>query len=84
MFFCHCYILVISFYLSSWDLMDESGEYNVLKWIHMLVCIKLHVFSLTILQVSPEQGQFLAMLVKLMGAERCIEVGIFTVSLHFL
>eukprot|EP00897_Mesotaenium_endlicherianum_P003621 jgi/Mesen1/3287/ME001906S02383 len=30
------------------------------------------------MQVSPEQGQFLAMLVKLMGATRCIEVGVYT------
>ena len=49
----------------------------------MLVCNKLHMFLLTILQVSPDQGQFLAMLVKLMGAERCIELGTFTVSLYF-
>lgn len=30
------------------------------------------------MQVSPEQGRFLAMLVQLMGAERCIEVGVYT------
>lgn len=30
------------------------------------------------MQVSPDQGQFLAMLVRLMGAERCIEVGVYT------
>ncbi|KAH7421398.1 hypothetical protein KP509_13G055300 [Ceratopteris richardii] len=30
------------------------------------------------MQVSPEQGQLLAMLVRLMGARRCIEVGVFT------
>lgn len=30
------------------------------------------------MQVSPEQGQFLSMLAKLMRAERCIEVGVFT------
>jgi predicted O-methyltransferase YrrM len=28
-------------------------------------------------QVSPDQAQFLAMLVQIMGAERCIEVGVF-------
>jgi len=35
-------------------------------------------------QVSPEQGQFLGMLVRLMGARRAIEVGVFTglSSLH--
>ncbi len=30
------------------------------------------------MQISPEQGQFMALLVKLMGATRAIEVGVFT------
>jgi predicted O-methyltransferase YrrM len=30
------------------------------------------------MQIAPEQGAFLAMLVELMGARRCIEVGTFT------
>jgi predicted O-methyltransferase YrrM len=30
------------------------------------------------MQISPEQGQFMAMLVKLLGAVRTIEVGVFT------
>jgi caffeoyl-CoA O-methyltransferase len=30
------------------------------------------------LQISPDQGQFMALLVKLMGARRIIEVGVFT------
>ncbi|KAG6552914.1 hypothetical protein Mapa_005570 [Marchantia paleacea] len=30
------------------------------------------------MQVTPDQGQFLAMLVRLMCAEKCIEVGVFT------
>ena len=30
------------------------------------------------MQISPEQGQFMQMLVKLTGAKRCIEVGTFT------
>lgn len=30
------------------------------------------------MQISPEQGQFMALLVQLMGARRCIEVGTFT------
>lgn len=36
------------------------------------------------LQVAPEQGQFLGMLVRLMGAKRALEVGVFTglSSLH--
>lgn len=30
------------------------------------------------MQISPEQGQLMAMLVRLTGARRCIEVGVFT------
>jgi caffeoyl-CoA O-methyltransferase len=30
------------------------------------------------MQISPEQGQFMQLLVKLMDARRCIEVGVFT------
>jgi caffeoyl-CoA O-methyltransferase len=30
------------------------------------------------MQIGPDQGQFMALLVKLMGARRCIEVGVFT------
>jgi O-methyltransferase len=30
------------------------------------------------MQIAPEQGQLMALLVKLMGARRCIEVGVFT------
>ena len=30
------------------------------------------------MQISPEQGQFMALLVRLMGARRCLEVGVFT------
>jgi predicted O-methyltransferase YrrM len=30
------------------------------------------------MQISPEQGQFMALLVKLIGARRCLEVGVFT------
>lgn len=30
------------------------------------------------MQIAPEQGQFMAMLVQLLGARRCIEVGVFT------
>jgi len=30
------------------------------------------------MQISPEQGQLMALLVRLMGARRCIEVGVFT------
>ena len=30
------------------------------------------------MQISPEQGQFMALLVRLTGARRCLEVGTFT------
>lgn len=30
------------------------------------------------MQISPEQGQFMRLLVRVMGASRCIEVGVFT------
>lgn len=30
------------------------------------------------MQISPEQGQFMRMLVRILGATRCIEVGVFT------
>lgn len=30
------------------------------------------------MQISPEQGQLMALLVELMGARRCLEVGVFT------
>ena len=30
------------------------------------------------MQISPEQGQFMALLVRLLGARRCIEIGVFT------
>jgi predicted O-methyltransferase YrrM len=33
---------------------------------------------MAVMQVAPEQGQLMAILVQLMGARRCIEVGVFT------
>jgi caffeoyl-CoA O-methyltransferase len=34
--------------------------------------------GIAVMQIAPEQGAFLAMLVKLIGARRCLEVGVFT------
>ena len=33
---------------------------------------------MVVMQISPEQGQFMAMLARLTGARRCLEVGVFT------
>jgi predicted O-methyltransferase YrrM len=33
---------------------------------------------MAIMQISPDQGQFMALLVKLMGARKAIEIGVFT------
>jgi predicted O-methyltransferase YrrM len=35
-------------------------------------------FSNAIMQIAPEQGQFMALLVQLMGAKKALEVGVFT------
>jgi len=32
----------------------------------------------SVMQISPEQGQFMSLLIKLMGAERALEIGTFT------
>ena len=37
-----------------------------------------HKLSTSAMQISPEQGQFMAMLIKLMGAKKTLEVGTFT------
>jgi caffeoyl-CoA O-methyltransferase len=34
--------------------------------------------SMSMMQISPEQGQFMQFLVRLMGAKNCLEVGVFT------
>lgn len=37
-----------------------------------------HQHPLARMQISPEQGQFMALLVKLIGARRALEIGVFT------
>lgn len=34
--------------------------------------------ELAVMQIAPEQGHLMALLVKLMGAKRCLEVGVYT------
>ncbi len=34
--------------------------------------------SMSMMQIGPEQGQFMQLLVRLMGARHCLEVGVFT------
>jgi len=34
--------------------------------------------SMSMMQIGPEQGQFMQLLVRLMGARNCLEVGVFT------
>ena len=49
-------------------------EANVLRRLREETAAMPH----SIMQISPDQGQFMALLVELMGATRCIEVGVFT------
>jgi caffeoyl-CoA O-methyltransferase len=34
--------------------------------------------SMSMMQISPEQGQFMQLLIRLMGARQCLEIGVFT------
>ena len=34
--------------------------------------------SMSMMQIGPEQGQFMQLLVRLMGAKNCLEIGVFT------
>lgn len=49
-------------------------EHDVLKKLRE----QTHKMSMSQMQVSPEQGQFMRLLVELMGAKRIIELGVFT------
>jgi predicted O-methyltransferase YrrM len=46
----------------------------------LLLALREETSELTqrVMQISPEQGQFMALLARLIGARRCLEVGVFT------
>lgn len=55
-------------------ILDHTREPDILRRLREETST-IHGSSM---QVSPEQAQLLAMLVQIMGAQRCIEVGVFT------
>ena len=44
--------------------------------IALRVATRTHPYAT--MQISPEQGQFMALLIRLIGARRTIEIGVFT------
>lgn len=64
-------------------LTDSLYEYMIdvsLRESPLLLALREETAELTqrSMQISPEQGQFMALLVRLIGARRCLEVGVFT------
>ncbi|MFL6620031.1 MAG: class I SAM-dependent methyltransferase [Povalibacter sp.] len=62
---------------------DELHRYilaNSLREPELLARLRAETSTLAhaTMQIGPEQGQFMALLAKLIGAKRCIEVGVFT------
>ena len=56
-------------------ILDHSvREHPVLAELRAATATMKHA----VMQISPEQGQFMQMLAKLLGAKRCIEIGVFT------
>ncbi|MDF1832022.1 MAG: class I SAM-dependent methyltransferase [Porticoccaceae bacterium] len=51
-----------------------------LRESHVLAQLRAETAALpmAVMQIAPEQGQFMALLVKLMGAKRALEVGVYT------
>lgn len=49
-------------------------ESQVLKDLRIIT----HKMSMSQMQISPEQGQFMAFLVELMGAKKTLDIGVFT------
>ena len=65
------------------NLTDELYQYLLKVSLHeseLMAALRKETatLSMSAMQVSPEQGQFMAMLVKLLSARRVIEVGTFT------
>jgi caffeoyl-CoA O-methyltransferase len=61
---------------SLYDYMNEVS----LREAPLLLALREETSELTqrSMQISPEQGQFMALLARLIGARRCLEVGVFT------
>lgn len=56
-------------------LQDNSlREVDILKQLR----ISTHKMSMGHMQISPEQGQFMVLLVQLMGAKKTLDIGVFT------
>mgnify|MGYP003385943780 CR=1 FL=1 len=51
-----------------------------LRESHLLAQLRAETATLplSVMQIAPEQGQFMGLLIKLMGARRAIEVGVYT------
>lgn len=69
--------------MRSFGLSDEMREYMLNMSVRESDILRelreeTAPLALAVMQVSPEQGQFMQMLIKLTGARRCIEIGVFT------
>jgi predicted O-methyltransferase YrrM len=64
-------------------LSQELSDYlvaNSVREPEVLAKLRQQTSSLPLghMQISPEQGQFMAMLVEIIGAKKCLEIGVFT------
>lgn len=62
------------------DRLHEYLQRISLREPEVLVRLRAETLRLpmAVMQISPEQGQFMALLIRLLGARRCLEVGTFT------
>lgn len=65
------------------ELTDSLYDYlcqHSLRESDLLLALREETAGLakSMMQIAPEQGQFMALLVRLINAQRCIEVGVFT------